>query len=256
LYEYPDCGYGHCMPHAQHSDSSSKSPPRRRSDAGQIRLQARDVTGLMTLADMYAAPYDLLAMRTGTSEIRLRGVISRWRRAGLAVTGRLAEGPFWCWLTPAGMRQVGHRWEAAPPPLARLAHIRAVLAARMWLESDTEWARGRAYWRCERRIRDGRAAAGQGHLPDGEVIWPPLASSARAGETWCIEVELTPKAAARTQQIMAGLLAQPYARICYLAAPAAIPVLTSAAARFRAEQAARVMIGELPSLALMPRAAR
>jgi hypothetical protein len=244
------------MPHAQHSDSPSKSPPRRRSDAGQIRLQARDVTGLVTLADMYAAPYDLLAMRTGTSEERLRGVVSRWRRAGLVATARLAEGPFWCWLTPAGMRTVGHRWEAAPPPLARLAHIRAVLAARMWLEADREWAQQRAYWRCERRLRDGRAAAGQGHLPDGEVIWPPVAGSPRAGETWCVEVELTPKAAARTQQIMAELLALPYTRIAYLAAPPAIPMLTSAAAKFRAEQAARVTIRELPSLALMPREAR
>lgn len=244
------------MPDAQHSDSPSKSPPRRRSDAGQIRLQQRDVTGLVTLADMYAAPYDLLAIRTGTTEIRLRGVISRWRRAGLVTTGRLAEGPFWAWLTPAGMRAVGHRWEAAPPPLARLAHIRAVLAARMWLESDTAWARGRAYWRCERRIREGRTAAGQAHLPDGEVIWPPLEGSPRAGETWCVEVELTPKHAARTGEIMAGHLAGPYARICYLAAPPAIPILTTAAAKFRAEQAARVTIAELPSIALMPREGR
>lgn len=244
------------MPNAQHSGNSDKSPPRRRSDAGQIRLQRRDVTGLTTLADMYAAPYDLLAMRVGTSEIRLRGVVSRWRRAGLVATGRLTEGPHWAWLTAAGMRTVGHRWEAAPPALARLAHIRAVLAARMWLEADTEWAQGRAYWRCERRIREGRAAAGQAHLPDAEVIWPPLEGSPRAGEQWAVEVELTPKAAARTGQIMAGLLAQPYARVCYLAAPPAIPMLTSAAARFRAEQAARVLIRELPSLALMPGEAR
>jgi hypothetical protein len=244
------------MPYAQQSSNPDKSPSRRRSDAGQIRLQARDVAGLTILADMYAAPYDLLAIRAGTSDTRLRGVVSRWRRAGLVATGRLSEGPHWAWLTPAGMRTVGPKWEAAPPALARLAHIRAALAARMWLEADADWANWRAWWRSERRIRDRRSAAGLGHLPDGEVIWPPVAGSPRPGETWAVEVELTPKAAARTGQIMAGLLAQPYARVCYLAAPAAIPMLTSAAARFPAGQAARVTIRELPSLALMPREAR
>ena len=97
------------------------------------------------LAEQYAAPYDLLAARLGVTEERLRAIVARWRTAGLVATGRLAEGPQWAWLPPAGMRQVGHRWEAAPPPLARLAHIRAVLAARMWLEPGKAWQQGRAY---------------------------------------------------------------------------------------------------------------
>ncbi len=75
-------------------------------------------------------------------EDRHRAIMARWRGAGLAATGRLTEGPWWCWLTPPGMRQVGYPWEAAPPPLARLAHIRAVLAARMWLESAPRMATG------------------------------------------------------------------------------------------------------------------
>ena len=199
---------------------------------------------------MYAAPYDLLALRLGVTEARLRGVVARWRNAGLAATGRLTEGPFWCWLTPAGMRHVGYGWEAAPPPLARLAHIRAVLAARIWLESSGEWDAGRAWWRCERAIRDGHSAAGQGHLPDAEIHWPSIPGSPRAGEIWCVEVELTPKAAARTQRIMAGLLAQPYAQILYLCAPGALPVVTAARARFGPERA-RVVIRELPPQALM-----
>jgi hypothetical protein len=203
---------------------------------------------------MYAAPYDLLAARLSVTEDRLRAITARWRDAGLAATGRLTEGPFWCWLTPAGMRQVGHKWEAAPPPLARLAHIRAVLAARLWLESGQAWQQGRAWWRCERRIRSDRPAAGQGHLPDAEVMWPSVPDSPRAGETWAIEAELTPKAAARTQWIMAGLLSEPYAQILYLCAPPALPVVTRAAGQFRPEQAARVLIRQLPPVALMPAA--
>ena len=243
------------MSHPQYLNNSLQSSARRRSDAGQIRLQPRDVDGLVILSEMYAAPYDLLALRLRVTEDRLRGIVARWRSAGLTATGRLTEGPSWCWLTPTGMRQVGHKWEAAPPPLARLAHVRAVLAARMWLENGEAWQAGRAWWRCERRLRDGRPAAGQRHLPDAEVVWPSVPDSPRAGETWCIEVELTPKAATRTQQIMAGLLAQQYTQAVYLCAPAALPVVTAAAGKFRPEQAARVLIRELPPAALMLRAA-
>lgn len=158
------------MPHSQHPSNSVKSPsPGRRSDARQIRLQPRDVNGLVTLADMYAAPYDLLAVRLGVTPDRTRGITARWRDAGLVSTGKLAEGPHWCWLTAAGMRQVGHQWEAAPPPLARLAHVRAVLAARIWLEDSDEWRAGQAWWRCERRLRGERPGVGQpGHVADDE----------------------------------------------------------------------------------------
>jgi hypothetical protein len=243
------------MSHPQHPHDSTQSPSVRRSDAGKIRIQPRDVDGLVILAEQYAAPYDLLAHRLNVSDDRLRGITARWRDAGLAATGRLAEGPTWCWLTPAGMRQVGHNWQADPPPLARLAHIRAVLAARIWMESGEAWKAYQGWWRCERRIRDGRTAAGQPHRPDAEVMWPSIHGSPRAGETWAVEAELTPKASGRTQQIISGLLAGPYARIVYLCAPAALPVVAATANKFRPEQAARMFIREIPPIALMPRAA-
>jgi hypothetical protein len=242
------------MPHSQYPINYTETQPRKRSDAGHIRLQPRDVNGLVILAEMYAAPYDLLAVRLGVTEQRLRGLTARWRGAGLADTGKLAQGPSWCWLTAAGMKAVGHQWEASAPPLARLAHVRAALAARMWLENGEAWKAGRAWWRCERRLRDGRPAAGRaGHLPDAEVLWPSVPGSPRAGETWCIEVELTPKAAARTQEIMAGLLSGYYAQAVYLCAPAALPVVTAAAGQFGQEAAGRVLVRELPPAALMPR---
>ena len=243
--------------HSQNPVNPELSPPSpRRSDAGKIRLQRRDADGLVTLADMYAAPYDLLAVRLDVAEDRVRGIVARWRDAGLAANGKLAEGPQWCWLTPAGMRQVGHGWEAAPPPLARLAHIRAVLAARLFMEGDAAWTAGRAWWRCERRLRASRPGVGQpGHIPDAEILWPSIPGSPRAGETWAVEVELTPKPLARVQRIISGLLAQPYAVILYLCAPAALPVVTQAAGNFRPEQSARVLVRTLPSAALMRGAA-
>jgi hypothetical protein len=195
-------------------------------------------------------------VRLSVTEERLRGIVARWRDAGLAATGKLAEGPHWCWLTPAGMRQVGHNWEAAPPPLARLAHIRAVLAVRIWLEDDETWQAGRAWWRCERRLRGDRPGVGvPGHVSDAEILWPSIPGSPRAGETWCVEAELTPKPLARAQRIMAGLLSQSYASVFYLCSPAALPVIRQAAANFKPEQAARLVIRELPPAALMPRPA-
>jgi hypothetical protein len=51
------------------------------------------------------------------------------------------------------MAACGLGYPARPPALARLARIRAVLAARLWPESGQAHADGRAWWRSERRIR-------------------------------------------------------------------------------------------------------
>ena len=107
----------------------------RRSDYGVVRLGCRDIDGLILCAEQYGAPYDLLASALGAQPARLRGIVARWRRAGFAATGRLASGPAWCWLTPGGMAATGLGYPATRPSLARLAHIRAVLAARLWLQA-------------------------------------------------------------------------------------------------------------------------
>jgi hypothetical protein len=125
----------------------------RRSDAGRVRLQQRDLDCLLLIADHYAAPYDLLAQALGTTPARMRAVTARWRAAGYAETGVLGPGPAWCWLTPAGMAACGHPWPARPPSLARLAHVRAVLSAWLWLQGNQAWRDGGAWWRSERRIR-------------------------------------------------------------------------------------------------------
>jgi hypothetical protein len=110
-------------------DTVTTSP--RRSDYGAVRLGRRDIDGLILCAEHYGAPYDLLAAALGAQPARLRGIVARWRRAGFAATGRLEAGPAWCWLTPGGMAATGLGYPATRPALARLAHIRAVLAARL-----------------------------------------------------------------------------------------------------------------------------
>ena len=133
--------------------------------------------------------------------------LARWRRAGWAGTGTLGKGPAWCWLTPAGMRLLGLPYAAREPAVARLAHIRAVLAARLWLQGGEAYQQGRAWWRSERRIR---AAAGPrvgiAHVPDAELHWPSLDGSPYAGQILAIEAELTPKPLARTVGIMRAML--------------------------------------------------
>jgi hypothetical protein len=226
----------------------------RRSDYGMVRIGRRDNTGLVLCAEQYGAPYDLLASALAAQPARLRGITARWRRAGYAATGRLDSGPAWCWLTPAGMAATGLGYPAARPPLARLAHIRAVLAARLWLQAAPAWTQGQAWWHSERRLRAAQPVpARPGHLPDAEVHWPSIDACPYAGQVWAVEVELSPKPLPRAARIMTGLLAPArYAQVLYLTGRAARPVLTRAAAGLPPGQQARIVIRDLPSYAFPP----
>jgi len=225
----------------------------RRADYGAVHLGQRDIDGLILCAEHYGAPYDLLAGALGTQPARLRGITARWRRAGYAATARLGPGPAWCWLTPAGMTAAGLGYPATRPALARLAHIRAVLAARLWLAASPAWGQGQAWWHSERRLRAVRPGLGAGHLPDAEIHWPSLPASPYAGQVWAVEVELTPKPLARTTRIMGGLTGPArYAQVLYLTAPAARLVVTRSAEVIPAGQQARIVIRDLPPYAFAP----
>ena len=229
----------------------------RRADAGTVKLTDRDITGLMLCADHFGGPYDLLAAALHVRSDRLRGIVARWRHAGYAETGTLATGPAWCWLTTAGMKATGLAYPATRPALGRLAHIRAVLAVRLWLQASDIYTGGRAWWRSERRIRAALGGRlGAAHLPDAEVHWPSLDASPYAGQVWAIEAELTPKPLARTVTIMRALLARTsdygpdaapeqgprYAQVIYLTAPAARPVVTRAIGALPVPLGSRIVI--------------
>ena len=99
------------------------------------------------------------------------------------------------------------RYTCRPPALSRLAHIRAVTAIRLALESSGTYRTAAARWRSERhlRARIGKVGARE-HIPDGEVHWPDTADVPYAGECWAIEAELTAKTVRRTVSIMRELL--------------------------------------------------
>ena len=224
----------------------------RRADAGTVKISQRDITGLVLCAEHGGAPYDLLAAALAVQPARLRAIVARWRAAGYADTGPLGPGPAWCWLTPAGMTAAGLPYPAAQPPLARLAHLRAVLAARLWFQSSPAWDQHRAWWQSERRIRRAGPAAGT-HRPDAEIWWPSITASPYAGQIWAVEIELTAKHADRTAAIMAGLTAPAgYTHVYYLTAPAARGVVASCAAALPGDGPARLTVWDLPPAARTP----
>ena len=239
---------------AQTQDTITADRPARRADAGTVRLSQRDIDGLMLCGEHYGAPADLLALALRVTPERLPAILARWRRAGYAATGRLGPGPGWCWLTRAGMTETGLGFPATRPALGRLAHVRAVLAARLWLAGSPAWAAGQPWWHSERRLRADRPAAGRKeHLADAEIHWPSIAGSPYAGQVWAVEVELTPKPLARTTRIITGLLSpMRYAQVVYLTAPTARPVVTRAVAGLPPGEQPRVVIRELPAAAFTP----
>ncbi len=248
-----------------HHTTITPAPASRRYDAGTVRVGDRDIAGLMLCGEMYGAPYDLLAAYLDVRPDRLRGIAARWRAAGYAETGRLGPGPAWCWLTRPGLNALGLRFAAGRPSLGRLAHLRAVLAARLALQSSPAGQAGQPWWRSERRIRaavGGRV--GGGHIPDAEAHWPEIPASPYPGERWAIEVELTPKPLMRTAAIMSGLLDRHtgytpgavrhdeprYVRAVYLVSPQACSVVTRAAATLPGPLQGRVTVRDLPPEAL------
>jgi len=236
-------------------------------------LAVRDADALIFAADMYGVQLDQLATLTG-GERSARAAAARWRALGYAETARLGPGPAWLWVTRAGLAACGLGYSPARPALSRLAHIRAVAAARMALEGASGYRRAAAFWRCERRIRSRHGVGVRQHLPDAEVHWPdgsPQGSApvGWAGECWAVEAELSPKTVARTVAIMREILARTgdyggpaaeasvpgrpprHARALYLCSPAALGTV------LRARDAlgplgARVEVRDLPPGALLP----
>jgi hypothetical protein len=248
------------------------APGRRKEPPGPRGLAVRDPDALIFAADMYGVQLDQLAVLTG-SDRGARAAAARWRELGYAETGRLGPGPAWLWVTRAGLAACGLTYSPARPALSRLAHIRAVAAARIALEGTSGYERAAAFWRCERRIRSRHGVGVRQHLPDAEVHWPdgPPAGPpvGWAGECWAVEAELSPKTVARTVAIMREILARTgdygcpaaevsvpgrpprHARALYLCSAAALGTVLRARDSL-GPLAARVEVRGLPPGALLP----
>ena len=231
-------------------------------------LAVRDAGALAFAADMYGVQLDQLAVLLG-GEVAAKAAAARWKELGYAATARLGPGPAWLWVTRAGLIACGLRYSAAPPGLSRLAHIRAVTAVRLALESTAAYQAADAFWRGERRIRSRHGVGIREHLPDGEVHWPDTSGLAWAGECWAVEAELTRKTVARTTSIMRELLARTgdygcpaaeaaipgrpprHIRALYVCSPAALSTVLRARDALGPRLAARIEVRDLPPAALL-----
>ena len=244
----------------------------RAGPGGGRGLAVRDAAALVFAADMYGVQLDQLALLT-RDERTARAAAARWRELGYAETARLGPGPAWLWVTKAGLAACGLSYSQARPALSRLAHIRAVAAARIALEATSGFRRSAAFWRCERRIRSRHGVGVRQHLPDAEVHWPDgspaEAPVAWAGECWAVEAELSPKTVTRTVAIMREILTRTgdygcpaaeasvpgrsprHARALYLCSPAALGTVLRARDSL-GPLAARVEVRDLPPGALLP----
>ncbi len=230
-------------------------------------LAVRNPDALIFTADMYAVQLDQLAALLG-GERSARAAVARWRSLGYAETARLTTGAPWVWVTKAGLAACGRAYTGTRPGLSRLAHIRAVVAARITLEATDAYRRGSAFWRCERRIRARHGVGSRQHLPDGEVHWPDETPVAWAGECWAVEAELTPKPVTRTTEIMREILTRTgdygcpaadavvpgrpprHHRALYLCSPAALRIVLRSRAAL-GPLAARIEVRDLPPEALL-----
>jgi hypothetical protein len=245
------------MTAAAQENGTVKSARARRHDTGTIRISQRDIDGLLLCGEHYGAPLDLLAEALGVSHLRANAIAHRWRRGGYVDVGQLGSGPPWTWLTRDGMRATGLGYPATPPTLGRLAHYRAILAARLWLTTGPAWAEGQAWWHSERRLRDEHPTRRGGHNPDAEIHWPSIDDSPYAGQIWAIEVELSAKQIERTTEIITGMLASmKYATVVYLTAPAARSAVRHAVSSLPAEDQAKVAVRDLPANAFGPKGRR
>ena len=244
-----------------------RSPDGPGGPGGGRGLAVRDAGALIFAADMYGVQLDQLATLTGDAR-SARSAAARWRSLGYAESARLGPGPAWLWVTRAGLAACGLSYTPARPALSRLAHIRAVAAARLALEGTGGYRTAGAFWRCERRIRSRHGVGMRQHLPDAEVHWPDGAPVGWAGECWAVEAELSPKTVARTTAIMRQILTRTgdygcttaevcvpgrpprHARALYLCSPAALGTVLRARDSL-GPLAARVEVRDLPAGALL-----
>ena len=226
-----------------------------------VKLTGRDITGLVLCAEHFGAPYDLLAAALGVRMDRLRGIVARWRHAGYAATGTLGPGPAWCWLTGAGMTVTGLRYPASRPAVSRLAHIRAVLAVRLWLEAGRGVPGGAGVVAQRtpdprRDRRPGRHRAYPGRR--GALAVPGRLPLRRAGvgdrsrtdpQTARPHVTIMRALLARTSDYGPGApagLGPRYGQVVYLTAPAARPVVLRAVDALPGPLAPRIVVRDLP----------
>ena len=167
-----------------------------RSDAGQVRLTARDLQVMAFLAEQYGIRKDQLPRLVGgVSERTIRALIDRWVRAGLVSRRSIFAGTHaWLWPTREGLELSGEAlpyWEPRPGILEHVYWVNEIRFRVAGRHPDSAWV-------SERRLRAEAGGANRPeHMPDGLV----LKSDRRIG----VEVQLAQKSRERAAETLAHL---------------------------------------------------
>jgi len=224
-----------------------RRPYRTRRDKDRFKLTPRDEWGMRYVADMWALRLDqLLEMfalwqyqqdiaryeqerasyqqkPTGPppavptvqpqAKSKVLSIIQRWIRHGYAITDQPYDGdPIWLTLTAKAMHELQLPYEAGFPPkddLKESGHLYACNQVRFKLMKTKTY--GKYVWWGERAIKanweEGESGVGYDQLPDAELYLDGV-------KHICVETEITRKADARYDEILARLTAQ-YPQVLY-----------------------------------------
>jgi hypothetical protein len=194
----------------------------QRSDKGRVLLTPRDLVTLPWIAEQYTARLDQIgrllgreAQRTtqqaGVVQITTANrVLRRWLAAGLVKSKYvMAREPPWVYLTTRGLHELGLPYRVYTPTAVMINHHYWTNQVRLWVEHEYPTDR----WISERTLLKQREGTDEKsrHLVDGEI----QRFDEDGDETViAVEVELTVKAAQRSQAIMEEL-AEAYDGIWY-----------------------------------------
>ena len=194
-------------------------------------ITERDRLVLNWVGEMYAIRIDLLCYLLGRrpgkktieqGKVSLKTTERRvkvWAdKDGLVERKKIFYSePAWIWLSKKGLSLLEYDYRFLKPKLVRLKHIHAVNQVRLFLEQQNQ----DLVWHSERRLkfefaRDDRTKKRK--VPDAEIVTDNTRTA--------IEIELTPKTAQRTKEVLLKLATSPrYDKIWYFAEPSSYKVL-------------------------------
>jgi hypothetical protein len=185
-------------------------PRRRRSDAGSVRFNERDMSALGWLLSMkaiYESDLPVLLRRlTGAAPgpSATRSLVDRWQRAGVASARKLIVGrPRIVRLLPDGARMLGDESFRETSEFTAM-HQADTTRVRLYLEGSPLPGYGPVTgWESEREFRAASrdlfgAGAKKLHTPDGVALYGAVRAA--------LEVERSVKSPNRRARIMAHLI--------------------------------------------------
>ena len=207
-------------------------------------MAERDLEVLEWINAQYAVREDQLARLLGRSMVTARRWSRLMRDGGLCRREQLLRGdPGWVWLTGAGARLTRSRLRPWRGHIGKLAHIRAVVDLRLYIEAkvpDATWVSERELFsRHTEKLfsRDGHRRGDVPHVPDAELL---LAS----GERHALEVELTRKSRDRLDAIITALASE-YDQVVYFCDPQVAGAVSAAVTKEHAGSVSLRDLGEL-----------